>query len=148
MTLNALAGRPLPIYGKGDNVRDWLYVEDHARALWLALTTGRPGETYNVGGHNERTNLQVVQSICAILDELRPRPDARPYADQITFVKDRPGHDARYAIDPSKIMRELGWKPQETFDTGLRRTIRWYLANEAWWAPLRKAAEERLGTAK
>ena len=148
VTLNALAGRPLPIYGKGDNIRDWLYVEDHARALWLALTTGRPGETYNVGGHNERTNLQVVQAICAILDELRPRPDGKPYAEQITFVKDRPGHDARYAIDPSKIMRELGWKPQETFDTGLRRTIQWYLDNEAWWAPLRKASEERLGTAR
>ena len=142
------AGRPLPIYGKGDNIRDWLYVEDHARALWLALTTGKPGETYNVGGHNERTNLQVVQAICAILDELRPRPDGKPYADQITFVKDRPGHDARYAIDPTKITRELGWKPQETFDTGLRRTIQWYLDNEAWWAPLRKASEERLGTAK
>ena len=148
VTLNALAGRPLPIYGKGDNIRDWLYVEDHARALWLALTTGRPGETYNVGGHNERTNLQVVQAICAILDELRPRADGKPYAEQITFVKDRPGHDARYAIDPSKIMRELGWKPQETFDTGLRRTIQWYLDNEAWWAPLRKASEERLGTAR
>ena len=148
VTLNALAGRPLPIYGKGDNIRDWLYVEDHARALWLALTTGRPGETYNVGGHNERTNLQVVQAICAILDELRPRADGKPYAEQITFVKDRPGHDARYAIDPSKIMRELGWKPQETFGTGLRRTIQWYLDNEAWWAPLRKASEERLGTAR
>ena len=148
VTLNALAGRPLPIYGKGDNIRDWLYVEDHARALWLALTTGRPGETYNVGGHNERTNLQVVQAICAILDELRPRADGKPYAEQITFVKDRPGHDARYAIDPSKIMRELGWKPQETFDTGLRHTIQWYLDNEAWWAPLRKASEERLGTAR
>lgn len=148
VTLNALAGRPLPIYGKGDNIRDWLYVEDHARALWLALTTGRPGETYNVGGHNERTNLQVVQAICAILDELRPRADGKPYAEQITFVKDRPGHDARYAIDPSKIMRELGWKPQETFDTGLCRTIQWYLDNEAWWAPLRKASEERLGTAR
>ena len=146
VTLNALAGRPLPIYGKGDNVRDWLYVDDHARALWLALNHGRPGETYNVGGHNERTNLQVVQAICAILDELRPRPDGRPYAGQIAFVKDRPGHDARYAIDPTKIMAELGWRPQETFDTGLRRTVQWYLDNEAWWAPLRHAAETRLGT--
>ncbi len=145
VTLNALAGRPLPIYGKGDNIRDWLFVEDHARALWLALTTGKPGETYNVGGHNERTNLQVVQAICAILDELRPRADGVSYAEQITFVKDRPGHDARYAIDPTKIMTELGWKPQETFDSGLRRTIQWYLDNEAWWAPLRQASEVRAG---
>jgi len=145
VTLNALAGRPLPIYGKGDNIRDWLFVEDHARALWLALTSGKPGETYNVGGHNERTNLQVVQAICAILDELRPRADGVSYAEQITFVKDRPGHDARYAIDPTKIMTELGWKPQETFDSGLRRTIQWYLDNEAWWAPLRKASEVRAG---
>ena len=146
VTLNALAGRPLPIYGKGDNIRDWLYVEDHARALWLALNRGRPGETYNVGGHNERTNLQVVQGICTILDGLRPRADGRPYADQITFVRDRPGHDQRYAIDPAKIMAELGWKPQETFDTGLRKTIQWYLDNEAWWRPLQKAAEIRVGT--
>lgn len=148
VTLNALAGRPLPIYGKGDNVRDWLFVEDHARALWLALNKGRPGECYNVGGHNERTNLQVVQAICAILDELRPRADGRSYAEQITFVKDRPGHDARYAIDPSKIMAELGWKPQETFETGLRRTIQWYLENEAWWQPLRQAAAQRVGLAR
>ena len=146
VTLNALAGRPLPIYGKGDNIRDWLYVEDHARAHWLALNRGRPGETYNVGGHNERTNLQVVQGICTILDGLRPRADGRPYADQITFVRDRPGHDQRYAIDPAKIMAELGWKPQETFDTGLRKTIQWYLDNEAWWRPLQKAAEIRVGT--
>ena len=146
VTLNALAGRPLPIYGKGDNIRDWLFVEDHARALWLALNTGKPGETYNVGGHNERTNLQVVQAICAILDDLRPRADGKPYADQITFVRDRPGHDQRYAIDPTKIMTELGWKPEETFDTGLRRTIQWYLDNEAWWQPLRAAAETRVGT--
>lgn len=146
VTLNALDGRPLPIYGKGDNIRDWLFVEDHARALWLALNKGKPGETYNVGGHNERTNLQVVQAICAILDELRPRADGKSYAEQITFVADRPGHDARYAIDPSKIMRELGWKPQETFETGLRRTLEWYLTHEAWWAPLRAASRERLGT--
>lgn len=146
VTLNALAGRPLPIYGKGDNVRDWLFVEDHVRALWLVLNAGRPGETYNVGGHNERTNLQVVQNICSILDELRPRKDGKSYAEQITFVQDRPGHDARYAIDPSKLMTELGWRPQETFDTGLRRTVQWYLDNEAWWSPLRKAAETRVGT--
>lgn len=145
VTLNALAGRPLPIYGKGENVRDWLYVEDHVRALWLALNRGRPGETYNVGGHNERTNLQVVQSVCALLDELRPRADGKSYAGQITFVRDRPGHDARYAIDPSKLMSELGWRPQETFETGLRHTVRWYLDNASWWAPLRAAAETRVG---
>jgi dTDP-glucose 4,6-dehydratase len=144
--LNALAGRSLPIYGKGDNVRDWLFVEDHARALWLVLNEGICGETYNVGGHNERTNLQVVQAICAILDEVRPRADGRSYAELITFVQDRPGHDARYAIDPTKITTELGWKPEHTFETGLARTVAWYLENESWWAPLRKAAEERIGT--
>lgn len=146
VTLNALAGKPLPIYGSGDNVRDWLFVEDHARALWLALNRGKPGATYNVGGHNERTNLQVAEAVCEILDELHPRKDGKPYAEQIAFVKDRPGHDRRYAIDPTKIMTELGWKPQETFETGLRRTIRWYLENETWWAPLRAAAERRIGT--
>lgn len=146
VTLNALAGRPLPIYGKGDNIRDWLFVEDHARALWLVLNQGVCGETYNVGGHNERTNLQVVHAICTILDQLRPRADGKSYAEQITFVQDRPGHDARYAIDPTKIMTELDWKPEETFETGLERTIRWYLENEAWWAPLRQAAEQRIGT--
>ncbi|MEG2415396.1 MAG: dTDP-glucose 4,6-dehydratase [Kiritimatiellia bacterium] len=146
VTLNALSGRPLPIYGKGDNIRDWLFVEDHARALWLALNRGRPGETYNVGGHNERTNLQVVQSICKCLDELRPRTDHRSYAEQITFVRDRPGHDQRYAIDPTKITHELGWKPLESFETGLRLTIQWYLDHEAWWGPLRAAAETRVGT--
>lgn len=146
VTLNALANRPLPIYGKGDNVRDWLFVEDHARALWLVLNKGICGETYNVGGHNERTNLQVVQAICAILDRLRPRADGKSYAEQITFVQDRPGHDARYAIDPDKITRELGWKPEETFETGLERTIQWYLDNEAWWQPLRHISEQRIGT--
>ena len=146
VTLNALAGRPLPIYGKGDNIRDWLFVEDHARALWLVLNEGRCGETYNIGGHNERTNLQVVQAICAILDELRPRADGRSYAEQITFVPDRPGHDARYAIDPTKLTNELGWQPQETFETGLRRTLQWYLENEAWWRPLQAAATQRVGT--
>ena len=146
VTLNALAGRPLPIYGKGDNIRDWLFVEDHARALWLVLNEGLCGETYNVGGHNERTNLQVVQTICSILDRLRPRTDGKSYAEQITFVQDRPGHDARYAIDPTKITTELGWAPQESFETGLERTIQWYLDNEAWWQPLRTAAEQRIGT--
>jgi dTDP-glucose 4,6-dehydratase len=128
--LNAVSGKPLPIYGKGDNIRDWLYVEDHARALYLVMNQGRLGETYNIGGWNEKTNLEVVQSICAILDELRPA--GAPHATLITYVKDRPGHDHRYAIDASKIERELGWKPQETFETGLRKTVEWYLANTEW----------------
>ncbi len=128
--LNAVNGKPLPIYGKGDNIRDWLYVEDHARALYLVMNRGRLGETYNIGGWNEKTNLEVVQSICAILDELRPQ--GAPHANLITYVKDRPGHDHRYAIDASKIERELGWKPLETFETGLRKTVEWYLANTDW----------------
>lgn len=128
--LNAVNGKPLPIYGKGDNIRDWLYVEDHARALYLVMNQGKLGETYNIGGWNEKTNLEVVHTICTILDELRPQ--AVPYSDLITFVKDRPGHDQRYAIDASKIERELGWKPQETFETGLRKTVEWYLSNREW----------------
>ncbi|PZR35597.1 dTDP-glucose 4,6-dehydratase [Caulobacter segnis] len=145
VTLNALEGKPLPVYGKGDNVRDWLYVEDHARALHLIATQGVPGESYNVGGRNERTNLQVVEAICDVLDELRPLPD-QTRRDLITFVADRPGHDARYAIDATKLETELGWKAQETFETGLRKTIQWYLDNEAWWAPLRERyAGQRLG---
>lgn len=148
VTLNALAGRSLPIYGKGDNIRDWLFVEDHARALRLVLTEGRPGETYNVGGHNERTNLQVVKGICAILDELRPRANGERYDALITYVTDRPGHDQRYAIDPTKLVTELGWKPQENFESGLRKTIQWYLDNEAWWRPLQVVAAERLGLKK
>ena len=128
--LNACNGKPLPIYGKGDNIRDWLYVDDHARALRLVLEKGRVGETYNIGGWNEKTNLEVVRAICAILDELRPR--GAPHASLITYVQDRPGHDRRYAIDASKIARELGWKPLETFETGLRKTVAWYLANTAW----------------
>ncbi len=128
--LNALNGKPLPIYGKGDNIRDWLYVDDHARALRLVLTKGQVGETYNIGGWNEKTNLEVVQSICSILDELHPQ--GAPHASLITYVQDRPGHDRRYAIDASKIAKELGWKPQETFDSGLRKTIEWYLANTGW----------------
>lgn len=128
--LNACNGKPLPIYGKGDNIRDWLYVDDHARALRLVLERGRVAETYNIGGWNEKSNLEVVQSICAILDELRPQ--GAPHAALITYVQDRPGHDRRYAIDASKIARELGWKPLETFDTGLRKTVAWYLANTAW----------------
>lgn len=134
--LNALAGKPLPVYGDGLQIRDWLYVEDHARALIRVVTTGEVGETYNIGGHNEQTNIHVVRTLCALLEELAA--DRKPagvtrYEDLITFVKDRPGHDARYAIDASKIERELGWVPQESFDSGLRKTVQWYLANEAWW---------------
>ena len=128
--LNACNGKPLPIYGKGDNIRDWLYVDDHARALRLVLERGRVGETYNIGGWNEKTNLEVVYGICAILDELRPQ--GVPHASLITYVQDRPGHDHRYAIDASKIAHELGWKPLETFETGLRKTVEWYLANPDW----------------
>jgi dTDP-glucose 4,6-dehydratase len=128
--LNAVNGKPLPIYGKGDNIRDWLYVDDHARALHLVMNKGKLGETYNIGGWNEKTNLEVVQGICSILDELRPQ--GAPHSKLITYVKDRPGHDQRYAIDASKIERELGWKPQETFETGLRKTVEWYLTNDAW----------------
>lgn len=129
---NALAGKPLPIYGKGDNIRDWLFVDDHARALRLVLADGKLCETYNIGGFNEHTNLDVVQRICAILDELLPESPHRPHKNLIEFVTDRPGHDARYAIDASKIERELGWKPLETFDTGLRKTVQWYLDNRQW----------------
>jgi len=145
--LNALAGKPLPIYGDGSNVRDWLYVEDHADALLLVLEQGRIGRSYNIGGENERTNLQLVQTLCAILDEKRPKSDGR-YADQITFVTDRPGHDARYAIDPARIRDELGWRPSVTVEEGLERTVQWYLDNEAWWRPLqqRQGVGERLGT--
>ncbi len=144
--LNALDSRPLPIYGRGDNVRDWLYVEDHAKALWLINQQGVPGETYNIGGHNERTNLEVVQTICAILDELRPKSSGS-YADQIVFVADRPGHDRRYAIDAEKLRLRLGWTPDETFDSGIRKTVRWYLDNAWWWQPIRnrKYSGERLG---
>jgi dTDP-glucose 4,6-dehydratase len=146
--LNALDEKQLPIYGKGDNIRDWLYVEDHARALVTVVETGRLGETYNVGGRNERTNLEVVETICTILDELRPRPDGS-YRDLITFVTDRPGHDRRYAIDATKLETELGWKAQENFDTGIRRTIQWYLDNDWWWRPIREGrySGERLGKA-
>jgi dTDP-glucose 4,6-dehydratase len=129
---NALAGKPLPVYGDGQQVRDWLYVEDHCRAIQRVLQAGRVGETYNIGGWNEKANLDVVNTICGLLDELKPRPDGRRYAEQISFVKDRPGHDRRYAIDARKIERELGWKPQESFDSGIRKTVQWYLANQAW----------------
>lgn len=144
--LNALDEKTLPIYGKGDNIRDWLYVEDHACALVTVVEKGRVGETYNVGGRNERTNLEVVQTICGILDELKPRA-AGSYADLIAFVADRPGHDARYAIDATKLETELGWKAQENFDTGIRRTVQWYIDNGWWWKPIRekKYSGERLG---
>lgn len=144
--LNALDGKELPIYGNGGNVRDWLYVEDHARALYLINCKGVPSETYNIGGHNERTNLEVVRTVCGILDEFRPKASGS-YADQIVFVSDRPGHDRRYAIDAEKLRRELGWEPQENFDSGIRKTVRWYLDNEWWWRPIRekKYAGERLG---
>ncbi len=128
--LNAMNGKPVPIYGKGDNIRDWLYVDDHARALCLVLEQGQLGETYNIGGWNEKSNLEVVLSICAILDELRPQ--SAPHSRLITHVQDRPGHDRRYAIDASKIERVLGWKPQETFESGLRKTVEWYLSNTGW----------------
>lgn len=148
VTLNALDGMQLPIYGKGENVRDWLHVEDHARALEAVVLRGTIGETYNIGGRSERTNLEVVQTICNLLDEERPRADGKSYAEQIAYVTDRPGHDRRYAIDPSKIENELGWKAQETFETGIRKTIRWYLDNEWWWGPIRQVDKgQRRGTA-
>ena len=130
--LNALNGKPLPVYGDGQQIRDWLYVGDHCSAIRQVLANGRLGDTYNIGGWNEKANLDVVKTICTILDELRPRPDGRLYAEQITFVTDRPGHDRRYAIDASKIQKELGWCPAETFDTGIRKTIQWYLDNPGW----------------
>jgi dTDP-glucose 4,6-dehydratase len=130
--LNALNGKPLPIYGDGKQIRDWLYVKDHCTAIREVLKQGHIGETYNVGGWNEKTNLEVVETLCAILNELKPKSDGKSYADQITFVKDRPGHDRRYAIDASKLERDLGWKPQETFETGLRKTVLWYLENATW----------------
>jgi len=144
--LNALAGKPLPIYGKGDNIRDWLYVEDHADALLLVLDKGELNRSYNIGGENERTNLELVQTICSILDRLRP--GTTPYAEQIEFVTDRPGHDARYAIDPTRIRNELGWRPSVTVEEGLEKTIQWYLDNENWWRALqnRDGIGERLGT--
>jgi dTDP-glucose 4,6-dehydratase len=130
--LNALAGKPLPIYGDGQQIRDWLYVKDHCSAIRRVLEAGKLGETYNVGGWNEKPNLEVVKTICSILDELRPKSDGSSYASQITYVKDRPGHDRRYAIDATKLERELGWKPAETFDTGIRKTVQWYLDNQEW----------------
>lgn len=147
--LNALAGKPLPVYGNGQQIRDWLYVDDHARALYLVATQGAIGETYNIGGHNERKNLDVVETICSLLEELvpqKPQGIAR-YHDLIAFVADRPGHDLRYAIDAAKIARELGWTPEETFESGMRKTVQWYLANESWWQQVQDGSYqgERLG---
>lgn len=144
--INALAGKHIQIYGDGSNVRDWLYVEDHAEALLLAMQKGAVGRSYNIGGENERSNLELVQTLCSILDELRPKPDGS-YADQITFVTDRPGHDARYAIDPTRTRTELGWRPSVTVEEGLRKTVQWYLDNETWWRALqnRPGVGDRLG---
>ena len=146
--LNALDGKPLPIYGDGQQIRDWLFVEDHATAIWLVLNKGRIGETYNVGGLNERANLEVVRRICALLDAKSPRADGKPYDAQITYVADRPGHDRRYAINCDKLQSELGWKPSESFETGLAKTVDWYLANRPWCNDItsKKYSRERLGT--
>lgn len=132
MIVNALAGKPLPVYGDGQQIRDWLYVKDHCSAIRRVLEAGKTGEVYNVGGWNEKPNLEIVNRVCALLDELRPRADGKPYAEQITYVTDRPGHDRRYAIDARKLERELGWKPAETFETGIRKTVAWYLDNQEW----------------
>ncbi len=139
--LNAMEGKPLPVYGAGDNVRDWLYVEDHARALALIVQRGEPGGSYNVGGRNERTNLQVVEAICATLDALRPKD--RPHRELVTFVADRPGHDKRYAIDATRLETELGWRARESFETGVAKTVRWYIDREDWWRPLRDRYDGR-----
>jgi dTDP-glucose 4,6-dehydratase len=145
MILNAVDGKRLPVYGDGSNVRDWIYVDDHAKALWMLLNRGRRGERYNVGGRGEHTNLSVVEQICAVLDRRRPR--ARPHGELISFVADRPGHDRRYAIDAGKIEREIGWRASESFATGIEKTVDWYLDNAHWWRPLRSAVYggERLG---
>lgn len=147
VTLNALEGKPLPVYGKGDKIRDWLHVDDHARGLRLVLEKGKTGKTYNIGGHNEKTNLEVVKTICSLLDELVPESPYNPHADLITFVTDRPGHDLRYAIDADKIKKELGWMPEETFESGIEKTIKWYLANSEWCQHVQDGSyqRERLG---
>lgn len=149
MILNALEGKPLPVYGDGMQIRDWLYVEDHARALYKVVTEGMVGETYNIGGHNEKANIEVVKTLCSLLEELVPSKPAgiSNYSDLISFVKDRPGHDIRYAIDASKIERELGWKPEETFESGIRKTVLWYLNNKEWWSRVLDGSysRERLG---
>jgi len=147
--LNALEGKPLPVYGDGQQIRDWLYVEDHASAIWLVIQKGRVGETYNVGGLNERPNLEIVRRICTLLDAKAPRSDGKPYVGQITFVADRPGHDRRYAIDSTKIRQELGWSPKENFDTGIEKTVDWYLNHREWAADItrRSYQRQRLGVA-
>ena len=146
--LNALEGKPLPVYGDGMQIRDWLYVEDHAAAIWLVLQKGRVGETYNIGGLNEKPNIEIVKTICALLDKKSPRADGKPYTSQITFVTDRPGHDRRYAIDCAKLQGELGWSPRESFSTGIEKTVDWYLNNRGWASDItsKKYARERLGT--
>ncbi len=149
MILNALEGKALPVYGDGMQIRDWLFVEDHARALYKVVTEGKVGETYNIGGHNEKANIEVVNTLCVLLDELVPNKPAgiAHYVDLITYVKDRPGHDVRYAIDASKIERDLGWKPEETFESGIRKTVEWYLNNREWWGRVLDGSysRERLG---
>jgi dTDP-glucose 4,6-dehydratase len=147
MIVKALAGETLPVYGQGVNVRDWLFVDDHVRALRLVFERGTPGESYNIGGNAERRNIEVVKAVCAVLDDLRPRGDGRPYSAQIGFVADRPGHDLRYAIDASKIRDALGWKPQESFESGIGKTVRWYVANEPWWQAIvrERQADRRRG---
>lgn len=143
MILNALEGKQLPVYGKGNQIRDWLYVEDHARALYMVVTEGQVGETYNIGGHNEKQNIEVVHTLCNLLDELRPCADGSSYRTLITYVQDRPGHDLRYAIDASKIQRELGWVPEETFESGIRKTVEWYLNNPEWVAHIKSGTYQQ-----
>jgi dTDP-glucose 4,6-dehydratase len=147
MMIKALANEPLPIYGDGQNIRDWLYVEDHVRGIITALEKGRCGQTYNIGGQSEKTNLEVVQTLCDILDHQLPRPDSQSYQELISFVADRPGHDRRYAIDSRKINQELGWYPAETFESGLKKTVTWYLNHQSWWRLIldKKYQGERLG---
>ena len=146
--LKALRGDPIPVYGKGENIRDWLYVGDHAEALHTVIANGKVGETYNIGGNNERQNIDLVRLLCTLLDDLKPREDGKPYADQITFVTDRPGHDLRYAIDATKIKRELGWEPKQDHSSGFRKTVQWYLDNQTWWQAILDGSYQldRIGT--
>ena len=150
MIINSLQGNPLPVYGKGENVRDWLFVGDHCDAIHTVLAKGEMGETYNIGGNNEIKNIDVVTIICSLLDEISPRENGSSYSDLITFVKDRPGHDFRYAIDAGKIRNDLGWSPNESFETGIRKTIHWYLDNQNWWKTIQdnNYRQERLGVIK